>query len=117
MRLSLVKTVIKRPSPGPSVEGQITGRALERSTSSAKGVRWVYTPAFRYTYAVDGLEHSGDTRNLAWRSGSSKRTAKRKLYEGPDAVPVFYDPADPASSALTRPAEATSGSGAPSAPA
>ena len=66
-------------------------------------MRWVYTPAFRYTYAVGGVAHSGDTRNLAWKSGWSKRTAKRKLYEVPDAVPVFYDPADPTSSALAPP--------------
>lgn len=80
----------------PSVEGQITERALERRSGRPKAARWVYTPAFRYTYAVDGVEHSGDTRNLAWKSGWSKRTAERKLHEVPDAVP--YDPADPATS-------------------
>ena len=87
----------------PSVEGQVTDRALERRSGGAKGSRWVYTPAFRYTYAVDGVEHSGDTRNLAWKSGFSERTAKRKLYEVPDAVPVHYDPADPSTSALEPP--------------
>ena len=87
----------------PSVEGQITDRALERRSGGAKAARWVYTPAFRYTYAVDRVEYSGDTRNLAWKSGWSKRTAERKLYEVPDAVPVLYDPADPATSALEPP--------------
>jgi hypothetical protein len=88
----------------PSVEGRITARTLERRTSgSAKAPRWVYTPAFRYTYAVDGVEHTGDTRSLSWKSGWSKRTAERKLYEVPDDVPVLYDPADPSKSALEPP--------------
>lgn len=87
----------------PRAEGQITDRALERRRGGPKAASWVYTPAFRYTYAVDGVEHSGDTRNLAWKSGWSKRIAERKLYAVPDDVPVLYDPADPATSALAPP--------------
>ncbi len=86
----------------PSAQGQITERSLEHRTG-AQGAGWVYTPAFRYTYAVDGVEYDGDTRKLAWKSGFSRRRAKRKLREVPDDVPVLYDPADPATSALQPP--------------
>jgi Protein of unknown function (DUF3592) len=85
----------------PSVEGHVTDRSLQR-TRGAKGGA-VYTPVLLYTYAVDGVEYNGDTRKLAWSSGWNKSIAKRKLYAVPDDVPVLYNPADPASSALEPP--------------
>jgi hypothetical protein len=88
----------------PSAMGQITERSLERRTGT-QSAGWVYTPAFRYTYAVDGVEHTGDTRKLAWKSGYSKGRAKRKLREVPDDVAVLYDPSDPATSALAPPGQ------------
>jgi hypothetical protein len=85
-----------------SVPGRITDRALERSTATAKG-GVVYTPAFRYVYSVDGVEYTGDTRDLAYSSGSNKWMATRMLARVPDAPPVLYDPADPAKSTLSPP--------------
>jgi hypothetical protein len=86
----------------PSAPGQITDRALERRAGGSKG-GYVYVPAFRYAYSVDGVEHTGDTRDLSWSTGSMKWLAARQLAKVPDAVPVLYDPEDPAKSALTPP--------------
>jgi hypothetical protein len=83
-----------------SVPGRITDRALERRAST-KG--YSYVPAFRYAYSVDGVEHAGDTRELNWSTGSTRWFATRRLAKLPDAVPVLYDPQDPARSALTPP--------------
>jgi hypothetical protein len=85
----------------PTVEGEITDRALERRPAAGRSA--AYVPRFRYRYAVGGVEHRGDTRDLQWSSGWSKRVAERKLHAVPDEVPVRYDPADPARSALEPP--------------
>lgn len=64
------------------------------------------TPAFRYAYSLDGVEYTGDTRNLDWSSGSNKWMAKRRMAKVPDTLPVLYDPADPTKSALAPPGKA-----------
>ena len=87
----------------PTAPGVITDRALERRSGGGTKGGVVYTPAYRYTYTVDGVERTGDTRELAWKSGYRKGKAERKLHELPDEVPVLYDPADPSKSALEPP--------------
>lgn len=86
----------------PSVQGEITERELVRRPS-AGGRGTSYMPAFRYRYSVEGADHAGDTRDQAWSTGYMKRIAERKLYDLPDEVPVYYDPSDPARSALAPP--------------
>jgi hypothetical protein len=88
-----------------SVPGRITDRALERRHTGTASSANTYTPQFRYAYSLDGVEYTGDTRNLDWSSGSNKWMAKRQLAKMPDTLPVLYDPADPAKSALTPPAK------------
>ena len=87
----------------PSVPGRITDRRLERRSGSGTSSGFTYTPAFRYAYSVDGVEHTGDTRNLDWSSGSIRWLAQRRMARTPDALPVRYDPADPAKSTLAPP--------------
>ena len=88
--------MVERPGPDhrPRARAQHDGRS-ERA--------YTYTPAFRYAYSLDGVEYTGDTRNLDWSSGSNKWMAKRKMAKTPDTVPVLYDPADPTKSALAPP--------------
>ena len=83
--------------------GRITDRTLERSAAMTTKGGYTYTPAFRYAYSVDGVEYSGDTRDLSYSSGSNRWIAKRMMARVPDAPPVLYDPTDPAKSALTPP--------------
>ena len=86
-----------------SVPGRITDRALERTSTGAGNSAYTYTPAFRYAYSLDGIEYTGDTRNLDWSSGSNRWMARRRMARMPDNLPVLYDPADPTRSALAPP--------------
>jgi hypothetical protein len=87
----------------PSVPGRITDRALERSHTGAASSGYTYTPAFRYAYSLDGVEYNGDTRTLAWSTGTNRWMARRRMARTPDTLPVLYDPADPARSTLAPP--------------
>jgi hypothetical protein len=86
-----------------SVPGRITDRTLERRGTGTASSAYTYTPEFRYAYSLDGVDYTGDTRDLDWSSGSNKWMATRRMAKTPDSLPVLYDPADPAKSALAPP--------------
>ncbi|MEA3012705.1 MAG: hypothetical protein QOD42_1250 [Sphingomonadales bacterium] len=87
----------------PSVEGRITASAIDVQQRSGRRSRDRYVPRLRYDYRVAGRSFSNDriwlseTRNWKTRAGAEEAIA---AFPAGAAVPVFYDPANPADSAL-----------------
>jgi hypothetical protein len=89
----------------PSVEGRITASAVETRERAGRRNRDRdrYLPTVRYDYRVGGRGFSNGriwlTETKSWKSRAGAEEAIAAFPAGA-AVPVFYDPANPADSAL-----------------
>jgi hypothetical protein len=79
-----------------STPGTVIDRGLR---SVGTGRTWEARPTYRYT--VDGKDYTADNLGFA-RRGQSRARAEAQLAAIPDAVEVFYDPADPTSAYLVK---------------
>lgn len=77
------------------------GKILERRVGEPMGTRnRSFLPYVKYTYVVDGKEHTNDQVYLIRRSGGMHDRMQRLVDGLPDPVPVHYDPKDPSQSFL-----------------
>ena len=97
----------------PSVEGKVISTSVRtdvmqsHSASASKESRERrrrYSPSFTYTWTVDGQTYTGSRYQLGtthekYKTREEATRAAAKL-RGGTAVPVYYDPDDPASAVL-----------------
>lgn len=105
----------KESAGWPRSEGQIVGSEVKSSTdllplltksgedynAMSDDQRNTYVPAIRYSYAVDGTSHEGETVQFGLKN-LPMRHAQALVDRFPvgKAIPVSYDPADPKTSVL-----------------
>ena len=71
-----------------------------RQVTTRTGEKTLISHRFRYTYEVDGIEHTSKRYSLQSGSGDPS-TAVARFSEG-DTVTVYYDPDDPSSALVER---------------
>lgn len=87
----------------PSVQGVITGTALDSHTDSKNRTSW--SVHVDYDYQVDGAAYHGERYSIAGDPGSETLHGAEQIQAGfPTGSPVevFFDPEDPASAVLAQ---------------
>ena len=81
------------------------GKVVSSDVRSHRGSKHTsYSPHVVYTYAVDGISHTGDSySNLRTSTGNyAAEKAKAAAYRPGNELTVFYNPADPSESVIVR---------------
>jgi hypothetical protein len=82
----------------PSTDGRITSSRLNQTGSGTKAK---FRPSVSYSYTVQGSGYTGNQiRAVSSYSSRSRAEAELARYRVGSTVPVYYDPAKPASSLL-----------------
>jgi hypothetical protein len=97
----------------PQTAGTITSSSITLRERIGAGGAKTWTVHVAYTYVVDGKPRDGTVIHLggfpSYDSAERAREVQAKYAEG-SAIPVFYDPVDPASAVLEAGAPAAAGS-------
>lgn len=93
----------QRAAEWPSVPGTITESDIYTAEIRGRGVRLADAVRIRYSYFVDGALFFNDRVNVESLVIEANTELGQRLlreYQQGMTVPIFYDPADPASSVL-----------------
>lgn len=105
---TVLTSTVEATEHKPSAEEQRRERERRRSPQVRIGVgqkdevRFTYEAVVTYSYSVDGVDHEGDRISIGAAGSGDPELAEaiRGRYPVGGAVPVHYDPSDPASSVL-----------------